>query len=192
MAAESVTIDERIESPVCGAPIVRIRPIEVADAALIREFVGSLSFETRYLRFMGTVKELSPQAIDRLTRVDHRREAALVAVMNCDGADRIVGVARYAMNADDKTCDFAIVVADNWQRRGLGSRLLMLLVDTASARGLKRIGGEVLAINRSMTAFASAHGFSVTLSESDPRSFRVERRLDGSRGRRLAPIGSMA
>ena len=171
--------------------IVQIRPIESTDATLISEFVGSLSFETRYLRFMGTVKELSSQAIDRLTRVDHRREAALIAVVNDDGADRIVGVARYAMNADDETCDFAIVVADNWQRRGLGSRLLTLLVDIASARGLKRIGGEVLAINRTMTAFVSAHGFSVTLSEGDPRSLRVERRLDGSRGRRLATNVSM-
>ena len=96
------------------------------------------------------------------------------------------------MNADDETCDFAIVVADNWQRRGLGSRLLTLLGDTASARGLKRIGGEVLAINRPMTAFVSAHGFSVTLSESDPRSLRVERRLDGPRNRRLATNGNMA
>ena len=172
--------------------IVRIRPIASTDATLIREFVGSLSFETRYLRFMGTVRELSPQAIDRLTRVDHRREAALIGVVNYEGADRIVGVARYAMNADDETCDFAIVVADNWQRRGLGSRLLTLLGDTASARGFKRIGGDVLAINRAMTAFVSTHGFSVTLSEGDPRSLRVERRLDGSRSDRLATNVSMA
>jgi len=172
--------------------IVQIRPIDSTDATLLREFVGSLSFETRYLRFMGAIKELSSQAIDRLTRVDHWREAALIAVVNYHGADRIVGVARYAMNADDETCDFAIVVADNWQRRGLGSCLLTLLGDTASARGLTRIGGEVLAINKPMTAFVSAHGFSVTLSESDPRSLRVERRLDGSRSRRLATSGSMA
>ena len=74
--------------------IVQIRPIESTDATLIPEFVESLSFETRYLRFMGTVKELSSQAIDRLTRVDHRREAALIAVVNHDAADCIVGVAR--------------------------------------------------------------------------------------------------
>jgi acetyltransferase len=172
--------------------IVRIRPIEIADAELIRDFVASLSFETRYLRFMGAVRELSSQTIDRLTRLDHRREAALVAIVNYDGADRIVGVARYALNADADTCDFAIVVADDWQRRGLGSRLLTLLVETASARGLERIGGDVLAINRPMTAFASAHGFSVTLSESDPKALRVERRLDDSRNRRLAANRSTA
>lgn len=168
--------------------IAQIRPISSADATRIREFVGSLSFETRYLRFMGGVRELSPQAIDRLTLLDHRREAALVAVVNSDGAERIVGVARYAMNADDESCDFAIVVADSLHRRGLGSRLFTLLVDIASARGLKRIGGEVLVINRPMIAFVGAHGFSVTPSEGDPGSLRVERRLDGAPTRRLRGV----
>jgi len=61
--AESVILDERIESPVCGAPIVQLRPIEVTDAPLIREFVQSLSPGTRYLRFMSAVKELSAALI---------------------------------------------------------------------------------------------------------------------------------
>ena len=57
--AESVILDERIENPVCGTPIVQIRSIEVADAVPIREFVQSLSLEIRYLRCMSAVKELS-------------------------------------------------------------------------------------------------------------------------------------
>ena len=73
LCAESVILDERIQIPVCGAPIVRIRSIEVTDAALIREFVQSLSLETRYLRFMSAVNELSAQAIDGLTRLDGER-----------------------------------------------------------------------------------------------------------------------
>ena len=172
--------------------IVRVRPIEVADAMLIREFVRSLSVETRYLRFMYAVKELSAQAIDRLTQVDHGRDAALIAVLNAHRTDRVVGVARYAVDDDGESGDFAIVVADDWQRRGLGSRLLTLLVDTASARGFKRIGGDVLAINKPMTAFVNAHEFSVALCQSDPTSLRVERRLNGFRSRRLATDASMA
>ena len=192
--SKTLSVSAQVREPLrlSDGSIVQIRPIQSTDATLIRDFVGSLSFETRYLRFMGAVKELSSQAIDRLTRPDHRREAALIAVVFYDGADRIAGVARYAMNADDETCDFSIVVADNWQRRGLGSRLLTLLVDTASARGLTSIGGEVLAINRTMTAFVSVHGFSATRSDGDPTSLRIERRLDGSRSQRLATSGSMA
>jgi acetyltransferase len=179
--AESVILDDRTEIPVCGAPIVRIRPIEVTDAAQIREFVRALSFETRYLRFMSAVNELSARAIDRLTQVDRRRGAALIAVLNAHTVDHIVGVARYAVNDDGESCDFAIVVADAWQRRGLGSRLLTPLLDTASARGLKRIGGDVLAINEPMKQFAKAHGFTLSRSHDGPTLVRVELRLDTQR-----------
>jgi acetyltransferase len=148
-----------VESPVSDVSIVRIRSIKVADAMLIREFVGSLSFKTRYLRFMAAVKGLSAQMVDRLTRLDHHSDATLIGIVNTDGADRVVGVARYAANADDESCEFAIVVADEWQPRGLGSRLLALLVDRASSRGLKRIRGDILAINAPMTGQgARLHG----------------------------------
>ena len=180
-SAGSVLLDERIENPAFGASSVQIRSIEVSDAALIREFVQSLSPETRYLRFMSPLKELSAQMVDRLTRVDHRRDTALIGIVNSDGADRVVGVARYATNDDGDSCDFAIVVADDWQGRGLGSRLLGLLVDTASQRGLKRIGGDVLAINEPMKVFAKAHGFMLGRSHDDPTLVRVELRLDGER-----------
>ena len=170
-----------VERAVSDASIVQIRSIEVADAMLIREFVRSLSFKTRYLRFMSAVKELSAQMVDRLTRLDHHRDAALIGIVNTDGAERIVGVARYATNADGESCDFAIVVADEWQRRGLGSRLLALLVDRASSRGLKRMRGDILAINAPMTAFAKAHGFTVTRSPHDLTELHAELRLDGKR-----------
>jgi len=161
--------------------IVRIRSIEVADAMLIREFVRSLSFKTRYLRFMAAVKGLSAQMVDRLTRLDHHSDAGLIGIVNTDGADRVVGVARYAANVDGESCEFAIVVADEWQRRGLGSRLLALLVDRASSRGLKRIRGDILAINAPMIAFAKAHGFTVTRSPQDLTALGAELRLDCER-----------
>jgi GNAT superfamily N-acetyltransferase len=152
------------------------RPHSVAagDSELIREFVHSLSFETRYLRFMSVVKELSPQTVDRLTRIDHRCDAALIAIVNEQGVDRVVGVTRYVLDADSGSCEFAIVLADDWRRLGLGRRLMTLLVDTASARGLKRIRGDVLGINRSMLAFVKALGFNASASNDDPTIRRVE------------------
>ena len=138
---------------------VEIRPIAPTDSQLIRDFVRSLSFETRYLRFMSAVSELSTQTVEWLTRIDHRRDAALLALVKEDGADRVVGVARYALLSDGNDCEFAIVVADDWQDRGLGRLLMMLLIDTAHARGLKRIVGDVLAINGPMLSFVSELGF---------------------------------
>jgi acetyltransferase len=154
----------------------------VSDAELIRIFVRSLSFETRYRRFMSAVNDLSAHAVDRLTCIDSQREAALIGVASTDGVSHVVGVARYAANTDRESCDFAIVVADDWQRRGLGSHLLTLLVDTASSRGLKRMRGEVLAVNAPMAAFAKVHGFSVTTSPDEPTLVRVERLLECERG----------
>ena len=161
--------------------IVRIRPIEAAHATLIHDFVASLSSETRYLPFMAAVQELSGDVPDRLNRVDQQRAVALVAIVIHDGVDRVVGVARYAGNADVESCDFAIVVAADWRRRGLGSFLLTLLIDAACARGLKRMGGEVPAINEPMKVFAKAHGFTLNRSHDGPTLVRVELRLDGER-----------
>ena len=176
-------IQNHVEGIWCApeGSIVRIRPIAAADATLIHEFVASLSSEARYLRFMAAVKGLSGDVLDRLTRVDQRRDAALVAVVITDGADRVVGVARYARNADVESCDFAIVVADDWRRKGLGSFLLILLIDTACARGLKRMGSDVLAINEPMKVFAKAHGFTLSRSHDGPTLVRVELRLDCER-----------
>jgi len=159
--------------------MVHIRPIAQDDGRLIRDFVRALSFEARYFRFMSAVKELSARTVAQLARIDHRRNAALVAVASEADADRIVGVARYALDSNGESGEFAIVVADDWRRRGLGRRLTTLVIDTAVARGLKRIVGDVLSINTPMLAFVTALGFDAVASKVDPILRRVERRLDG-------------
>ena len=163
---------------------VRIRPIAPSDAESVREFVRSLSFESRYMRFMAAVKELSSEAVEQLTSIDHRRDAALIALVDDCGVERIVAVARYALNPDGQSCDFAIVVADESQRRGLGRRLLTLLVATATLRGLKQISGDVLPVNRRMLAFVEALGFSPSASD-DPSLRHVQFRLIPPRDVRL-------
>lgn len=170
-----------VVGPWCGSNgvMVHIRPIAQDDGRLIRDFVRALSFEARYFRFMSAVKELSARTIAQLASIDHRRNAALVAVANEAGADRIVGVARYALDSNKERGEFAIVVGDDWRRRGLGCRLMTLLIDTAVARGLKHIVGDVLSINAPMLAFVTALRFDAVTSKDDPTLRRVERRLDG-------------
>ena len=158
--------------------IVSICPITAADAELIGEFVRSLSSETRYLRFMTAVNGLDPRTMDRLTRINHLHDAALIAIVKEASGHRVAGVGRYALNADGKSCEFAIVVADDWQGRGLGRRVLTLLINTAAARQLKRIEGDVLAINEPMLAFVKALGFEVSASP-DPTTRRVHLALGG-------------
>jgi len=78
--------------------------------------------------------------------------------------DRVVGIAEYSPSANRYSYECAVVVADDWRRRDVGRLLMALLVDTAAVRGLSRIGGAALAINRPMLALARVLGFDVSAS----------------------------
>ena len=108
--------------------VVAIRPIRPDDADIERAFVAALSPEARYLRFMTTVKELTPAMLARLTQIDYDREMALIAVV-CTGISEVqVGVARYVTDEGGLSCEFAVVVAEQWQGCGLGRHLMLLLI----------------------------------------------------------------
>ncbi len=70
-------------------------------------------------------------------------------------------MARYVMNPDGESCEFALVVADKWQNKGIGSHLISALIDAARQRGIKIMDGEILANNRNMLALAGNLGFSL-------------------------------
>lgn len=164
-----------------GASLV-IRPITPEDADIEQEFVRNLSAEARYFRFMDALRELSPQMLSHFTQVDYDRHMALVAVSLTERVTE-VAVARYIVSPDDVSCEFAIVVADAWQRRGVGTLLMAALMDAARRRGLKTMFGEVLASNHKMLVLVSRLGFRVIRSASDPRVVRVQAKLEEGAGR---------
>ena len=146
---------------------VTIRPIRPEDAENEREFVDSLSPEAKYLRFMSTLKQLTPAMLARFTQVDYDREMALVAVVERDGREMQIAVARYVINPDWESCEFAIVVSQDWQGHGLGRYLMLRLIDIAKARGLKTMTGQILAANQRMLGLAKALGFVVEDNPED-------------------------
>ena len=89
-----------------------------------------------------------------------------------------VDVARYVANPDGASCEFALVVADGWQRKGLGRRMMEQLIDVARARGLKAMVGHVLAENRGMLSLCQKLGFVVADSDEGPMVKRVTLALD--------------
>lgn len=163
-----------------GGEQVVIRPIRPEDARIEETFVNSLSSESKYFRFMEVLKRLTPQMLVRFTQIDYDREMAFIATVE-DGAggggEIEVGVARYGIEADGRSCEFAIVVADEWHDRGLGSRLMKALMAEAKARGLREMYGEVLAANSSMLGLARRLGFKVRVHEDDPDLRVVSRKL---------------
>ena len=153
---------------------VTIRPIRPDDGELEQDFVRNLSDESRYFRFSETVRELSPRMLSHFTRVDYDRHMALIAVSERDGHEIQIGVARYVAGGDRRRCEFAIVIADDWQRKGLGTRLMQALMAAARGAGIREMYGEVLASNRKMLELTAKLGFSARFDESDPRVMRVE------------------
>lgn len=157
---------------------VILRPIRPEDEGIEQEFVRNLSDESRYFRFRDAVRELSPRMLSHFTRVDYDGHLALIAVTEREGREIQIGVARYFASADRRSCEFAIVVADDWQRKGLGSRLMDALTAAARARGIREMYGEVLASNRKMLELTARLGFRACVDESDASVMRVEKELD--------------
>ncbi len=159
---------------------VTIRPIGPADAQLLQEFVRALSPESRYLRFMGPLRELGPNMLARFTRIDFDRDMALVAISHQAGSDALVGVSRYAANGSSGSCEFAVVVADEWQRRGLGRQLLTRLIDVARAHRLITMSSDILAVNAPMLALAHVLGFELDAAQHDRVVTRATLRLQAA------------
>jgi len=153
--------------------LVTLRPIRPEDAEIEQAFVRSLSPESRRFRFMDTLRELTPAMLVRFTQIDYDREMAFVATVQRDGKEVEVGVCRYITNPDGVTCEYAIVIADDWHRRGLGRRMMVQLIEVARRRGLAAMIGHVMSSNRGMLELCQALGFVISDSSDDPMVKRV-------------------
>lgn len=149
--------------------VITIRPIRAEDLALEREFVNGLSAHTGYQRLMSA-RRPSLEELVRFTDIDRERELALIATTRVQGRERQIGVARYVKESSPGDAEFAIVLSDDWQGRGLGAKLLMTLVVAARSHGVRRLVGTTLSANGAMLALGRKLGFRAA---SDPRSATI-------------------
>ena len=157
---------------------ISVRPIRPEDAETEQEFVDNLSPESKYFRFMNRMDKLTPLMLARFTQIDYDREMALAAVIHEQTPQaRIVGVARYIGNPDGKSCEFALTVADTWQKKGLGRHLMQRLMTVAHNRGLELMEGDVLSQNTKMLRLCKKLGFRAVHDKEDPEVVMVRRHL---------------
>lgn len=152
--------------PVYGAPI-SIRPLRTDDFEIEEAFIRGLSAATRSDRLLGGARAITREYVARLTQVDYPRELALAATVMLEERETLIGVARYARDAGDESCEFALVVADAWQGHGVGRRLLEALIAAARRHGIPRMMGYVLSMNRAMLGLARRLGFRAQRSPGD-------------------------
>ena len=147
-----VELEETIELKGLRIPV---RPMRPEDAELEQAFVNGLSERSRYQRFMQNLPSLTPRMLARFTQLDYDRELALVALHE----GHFIAVGRYAPNPDGETAEFALVVGDAWQGKGLGRMLLERLCKYAKAAGYRALYGHILQANRAMLDLAQRLGF---------------------------------
>ncbi len=167
--------------PLRGGGEYTVRPIRPDDAEMLQALVRGLSPESRYHRFVSSLNELSAPMLARLTLIDYDREMALVAVVRerragADGevaeSERIVGVSRMITNPDHASCEFSLLVADDFAGKGLGSRLMESIMAVARDKGLSEVEGLVLTQNSGMLKLMKSLGFAVKPFAEDP-DFRL-------------------
>jgi GNAT superfamily N-acetyltransferase len=138
---------------------VRIRPVDPDDKAQLAAGLRALSRDTIHKRFLAAKPRFSSSELRYLTEIDGVNHLALVALLP-ERSDQLIAVARCVRMPDrPDTAEFAIVVGDPWQAKGLGTRLSELLADAARRVGIRRFAGTMLGDNvaaeRLMQTFAT-------------------------------------
>ena len=155
-----------------GTPVT-IRPIRPEDEPLMVKFHERLSDRTVYFRYFGTLKLSQRVAHERLTRIcfqDYDRELALVADCKEEytGEHRITGVGRLTKTHGTNEGEFAVLVCDQCQGKGLGTELLRRLLEAGREEKLSRVTGFILPENVEMARVCEKLGFKLHRSEDDP------------------------
>lgn len=162
-----------------GKPVT-VRFVEPGDAEALQAYIRSLSARSRYNRFLGAISELPASQLDQFIRVGEADRFSVVAVMAIDGAETIVGEARYAFDADTDSFEFGLSIDDRWQGHGIGAALLRNLECRAAAFGARLLFGDTLRSNDAMLGLARKSGFAFTRSSGDWKLIRFEKHIEAA------------
>ena len=157
-----------------GVPLF-VRPIKPEDAPLLLDLFDSLSQESVYYRFFSPLKTLSHKMLVVFTQIDYDQDMALVAMDASESEEKILGVSRLMRKPGGMEAEFAVVVRDAWQGKGIGATLMKNLLFIAEKQSLDTVWGTILPRNRQMVKLAGKLGFEIC---SNPGEETYEVRID--------------
>jgi acetyltransferase len=146
---------------------VLLRPIRPEDEPLEHELLTSLSDASMRARFFSVIKDISHEMLIRYCNVDYEREIAIVAEVRENEKRKLIGIGRLIIDREFKSGEFAVLVHDNYHGKGLGYKLVDVLIGIAEEKGLENIYGEVLTENEKMLAVCRKLGFTIEATEDD-------------------------
>jgi acetyltransferase len=138
---------------------VTLRPIKPEDEPEELAFVRGLSTETSRFRFFQIIKDLPHEALVRFCNIDYDREMAIIAERREGDRTVEIGVSRLIIDPGKRRGEFAVVVADRYQGKGLGTKLVDMLIEFAREKGIETIYGIVMSENIKMIQLCEKLGF---------------------------------
>jgi RimJ/RimL family protein N-acetyltransferase len=127
---------------------IRVRAARLTDETKVQELLYGLSPESVYSRYHHLRTRYPRDEIQALLDADPQRGCAFVAELPEDGA--LIGLTRYDLDPVSGVGELGIVIADAWQRKGVGSALMRRMVEVGKEHGLKGLRADVLAVNSAM------------------------------------------
>jgi len=162
-----------------GGPALTIRPLRPDDLERELRFIRSLSEESLYQRIQYTAREVPPEAAAQLLKMDYVNSLAVAALLATPDGDEILGVCRYARIDQTDSAECAVVVADAWQGRGIGTALMYSLARAARARGINKLVGLSRGENRRIAEWAQNFGCPATTAPNSGGQLQVTLDLSG-------------
>jgi RimJ/RimL family protein N-acetyltransferase len=130
--------------------VTTLRPVKITDEPALKEFFYSLSDQSMYTRFMTVRKEMSHEALQEYTVIDYTKEMVILATVEKEGQEFVVGLAEYYLDEESLGANVAFTIRDEYQNKGVGTELLQYLVYLAKREGLHTLTAEVLVENKPM------------------------------------------
>jgi acetyltransferase len=138
---------------------VTLRPIRPEDEPLEHTLLTNLSEKTSRQRFFSVIKNISHEMLVRFCNIDYDREMAIVAELREGDKKSIIGIGRIISESNQRGAEYAVLVQDQYQGKGLGYKLVDVLIGIAQEKGLEELYGIVLTENEDMLAVARKLGF---------------------------------
>jgi acetyltransferase len=173
MSSQAKQIESTEKLP--DGTVIRLRLIRPEDEPLLQDFATRMSPEDLRLRFLVAMRGLSHELAARLSHIDYDRDVALLAF--AEPTEKVLGVARFSADPDNRAAEFAIAVRSDWKGHGLGHLLTTRMIQLARQRGIDRLVGTVLPENVAVLQLCRVFGFTIGIDPSDPKLLRISKTL---------------
>lgn len=152
---------------------ILLRPVKISDEPLMKEFFYSLSDESMYLRFASARKDMPHRRLQEFVALDYSREIVILAVIGKDERETVIGLGQYAVDETTHMAEFAFVVKDEFQNKGVGAELNSYLTYLAKKQGLLGFTAEVLADNAPTLHLLEKIGYKIEKSEAGVHELKL-------------------